>query len=508
MKGKTKLTILEGETISKRQHRQTKTKPKPLHHHTTAMDEEGLPLGAQQTRDNELNDDKREAEHFQQVCRSYQQYATFHQTRRQGVNHRIDKMIKEDAGGQVQGPTLHSILPPHLRPHTPQSQQHSALFCEATIRNQFFLDNVLKYSGVPTSQEMLQLQEVKRSKSKVDWVTEDSMSKIDSVFKSLARDWSAEGREERSVAYDRILNALDEYLPVEGIMDGPPRVAVPGSGLGRLAWEVYSKGYSSQGSDFSLPMLLASDFILNGCSIPVNGGSDAEITSQYRQFTISPWIAETKNATSCQERLRTVIVPDVDPSSKQLSRKEDDENESNAAAEFTMLAGEFLSLYSHFLPSHSTSCDQDDHHHHIHHSLSSRKFHAVACSFFIDTAPSLPHYLITIYHMLEEGGLFVNYGPLMYHWSGHGNLLPRDLDVDGDVVCISKKYQTRNAYLDARYLSNVDYTWSEIRHMILSCGFEILIEEMNIPTKYTSDDESMMNVVYNCTFLVARKRTS
>ena len=78
------------------------------------MDEEGLPLGAQQTRDDELNDDKGEAEHFQQVCRSYQQYATFHQTRRQGVNHRIDKMIKEDAGGQVQGPTLHSILPPHF----------------------------------------------------------------------------------------------------------------------------------------------------------------------------------------------------------------------------------------------------------------------------------------------------------------------------------------------------------------------------------------------------------
>jgi len=60
------------------------------------------------------------------------------------------------------------------------------------------------------------------------------MSKIDSVLKSLARDWSVEGVAERKVVYDRILMGLDKYLHVdEGSYETqmPKRVAVPGSGM-------------------------------------------------------------------------------------------------------------------------------------------------------------------------------------------------------------------------------------------------------------------------------------
>ena len=54
------------------------------------------------------------------------------------------------------------------------------------------------------------------------------MSKVDSVLKSVARDWSVQGKEERSVVYDRMLVALEKYMPLGG--DEPKRVAVPGSG--------------------------------------------------------------------------------------------------------------------------------------------------------------------------------------------------------------------------------------------------------------------------------------
>jgi hypothetical protein len=44
-----------------------------------------------------------------------------------------------------------------------------------------------------------------------EWVTEEQISKVDSVLKSLARDWSAEEKDERSVAYDRIIGAIESY---------------------------------------------------------------------------------------------------------------------------------------------------------------------------------------------------------------------------------------------------------------------------------------------------------
>ena len=186
-------------------------------------------------------------------------------------------------------------------------------------------------------------------------------------------------------------------------------------------------------------MLLASDFILNGCAIPDN--MQAVTPSGYRQFNISPWIAETKNVISVEYRIKAVTVPDVDPTS---IRNEVGNGEE--APQFSMMAGEFLSLYSQFLPENQKhNCTM-----HNHTTRNAEKFHAITCSYFLDTAPSLPDYLITIYHMLADGGLLLHFGPLMYHWSGHGSLLPIDLESNGGnrIGDTNNRYQSRNAYLD------------------------------------------------------------
>ena len=537
------------------------------------MDEggqDGLPLGAQHNQSSSSNVPE-EDEHFHQVCKSYQQYATFHQTKQQGVNRRMCQMLnsaRNDNGASSviipcdSHPTIESILPPSLHPQTTDNQQYQKQFCNATIRNQFFLDNVLKYSGVPTSQDVLRQRREQQQEQfnnhptsiMMEWTTEDQISKIDSVLKSVARDWSEEGKQERSIVYDRIIDALEKYLPLDnknndnnnnngeasgdthnhnccnnddcisnmnddasGIDDTneeedqlpPPRVAVPGSGLGRLSWEIHSRGYSVEGSDFSLPMLLASDFMLNGCG---HAGGDYEHdattgTDTYKQFGICPWICETKNVVSFdKQRIRTVIVPDVDPTRLQFNENNEEEEDGGGkeAPEFTMMAGEFLHLYSHFLPENQQTCN--DHSSHQHPNSAKQKFQAIACSFFLDTAPSLPHYLLTIYHMLEEGGLLINFGPLMYHWSGQGALLPVDADTPTNSNGNSSTYKKRTKHLDERYLSSIDYTWEEVRYMIVQCGFDIVEEDMYIPARYTSDERSMMKVVYDCAFLVARKK--
>ena len=369
-----------------------------------------------------------------------------------------------------------------------------------------------------------------------EWVTEEQISKVDSVLKSLARDWSADGKDERSVAYDRIINAIESYYennttksyncPDHIHRRANVRIAVPGSGLGRLAWELYSRGYTVEGSDFSLPMLVASDFILNGrCGVRSDGENDVTTTTTQLQFAISPWLAETKNVLSIENRVRSVIVPDIDPGIVLLQSPKEQHDEEEEA-EFTMLAGEFLHLYSHFLPDQQQTQPNDNNYKDKHsspHQQRQNKFHVVACSFFLDTAPTLPHYLQTIYHMLEVGGLLVHFGPLMYHWSGHGNLLPGDEDVvvdtnvgitagvgehdytSSNIQQIKSSYNTRNDRLDSRYLISIDYTWDEVHEMLTNIGFEIIVEERNIPARYTSDACSMMHVVYDCVFCVARR---
>ena len=44
---------------------------------------------------------------------------------------------------------------------------------------------------------------------------------------------------------------------------GRVSILVPGAGLGRLAFELAQRGYTCQGNEFSMFMLLASNFILN-----------------------------------------------------------------------------------------------------------------------------------------------------------------------------------------------------------------------------------------------------
>lgn len=42
-------------------------------------------------------------------------------------------------------------------------------------------------------------------------------------------------------------------------------ILVPGAGLGRFAWELRKRGFSVTGNEFSIYMLLASNYLLNAC---------------------------------------------------------------------------------------------------------------------------------------------------------------------------------------------------------------------------------------------------
>ncbi|CDJ48059.1 hypothetical protein, conserved [Eimeria brunetti] len=82
-----------------------------------------------------------------------------------------------------------------------------------------------------------------------------NLSKVRSTLRQFVRDWAEEGAEEREAAYGPLLRALEEHLPIIPGKD-PPRVLCPGSGLGRLPFEVMRRGYACQGNEFSYFMLI------------------------------------------------------------------------------------------------------------------------------------------------------------------------------------------------------------------------------------------------------------
>lgn len=95
---------------------------------------------------------------------------------------------------------------------------------------------------------------------------------------------------------------------------------VPGSGLGRLAFDIAHDGFSAQGNEFSYYMLLASNFILNK-------------TQRINQFKIYPYIHSFSNIVKSSDVLTEATIPDVNPS------------EIPRGTDFSMVAGDFIEVY-------------------------------------------------------------------------------------------------------------------------------------------------------------------
>lgn len=107
------------------------------------------------------------------------------------------------------------------------------------------------------------------------------------------------------------------------------------------------------------------------------------------QFQCFPWVHQTTNVLNREDQVRPVSFPDISPSELPPNSK------------FSMTAGDFLEVYS--TPPNRGGWD------------------CVASCFFIDCANNIVAYLERIYSCLKIGGLWVNLGPLLYHFADMAN---------------------------------------------------------------------------------------
>ncbi|OQS07067.1 hypothetical protein THRCLA_00923 [Thraustotheca clavata] len=234
-------------------------------------------------------------------------------------------------------------------------------------------------------------------------------SKLKSTLHQCVRDWAEEGAEERERCYKPLLDALERALPVTKENKFKQKVLVPGAGLGRLALEIVSRGYVTEGNEFSYQMLFTSNFILNCASQP-------------NSITLHPWIDNPSNVISFKDFSRPVTIPDVSPA-QLLDFPSGDENY------FSMCAGEFLEVYSRDVGV----------------------WDSIVTCFFIDAAPNVIEYIEAIERMLKPGGVWINLGPLLYHW------------------------QNGSGEEDERYDQSIELTYEEIKHVAKSLNFTITL---------------------------------
>ena len=157
-----------------------------------------------------MRHDDDEKNHFDDVCRSYRQYATFAMSQWANQQYRFHSLPESQR----------KILPNALKRDTSEFQQRTTEWKEAAIRNQFCLDCILRHAGVPHSQQ------VANTTTRI--AGDSQISKVSSVLKSLARDWSRDGKAERDMAYTPILTQIQKHMPVVG--SNRPKVCVPGAG--------------------------------------------------------------------------------------------------------------------------------------------------------------------------------------------------------------------------------------------------------------------------------------
>ncbi|TDL27902.1 N2227-domain-containing protein [Rickenella mellea] len=269
--------------------------------------------------------------------------------------------------------------------------------------------------------------------------TDFDMDKLRSTLKQFVRDWSEEGKGERDSCYKPMIDALlDHFSGVSEEQRSNIRVLVPGAGLGRLAYEIAHLGFACQGNEFSHYMLLASYFILNR-------------TEKINEHTIYPYVHSLSNMPDRSALLRPIMLPDALPS------------DLPEGSDFSLVAGDFEEIYG-----AEENNDRD-------HESQVGMWDAVLTCFFVDTAKNVINYLRVIHRILKPGGVWINLGPLLWHWE---NNTTNDPSIELDV--------------------------EEVKTLCRKIGFQ-LSNERTIDTTYTNNTQAMLGYVYHTEFWTATK---
>jgi SAM-dependent methyltransferase len=253
------------------------------------------------------------------------------------------------------------------------------------------------------------------------------------AMKHFVRDWSQEGLHEREFTYPCILAAMQAAFPRRS--HEPIKVLVPGSGLGRLGHEIAALGgFQVTLNEFSYSMNMAYHYLAT--------------LKTSNAMTIHPYVDWWSHRATTAHLTRPVSFPDDIDFLTQPS--------------VSLVEGEFTTCLEH----HEGTYD------------------ALVSHFFIDTATNILNYLETIHAMLKPGGVWINFGPLLY-----GSMPALQLSLD-EVIAMAESLGF------------------ELEPPSDACGkameFDHRVRGAHVP--YSYDTESLSRNAYLAQHWVARKK--
>ena len=290
--------------------------------------------------------------------------------------------------------------------------------------NQSFINELIKiYKPPPSYYEGIDIDEITHSR-----FTEQNL--IINALIYIIRDWSSEREEERKTNYNDIINEVIKYLPHEKNGKDKERfkILIPGSALNRLGYELVKYGYDVEGNDYLFLNAMFSDFIFNKTKKEMN--------------SIYPFIYSFQGFWNEDDIFKKFSFPNID-----IDLKNNDKY-----GKFKMTIGDFISLYQN----------------------TKEYFDCVITCFFIDTANNVIQYIDIIYNILKKGGIWINFGPLSYHFSVFPN-------------CVS-----------------IELPYDKIKEVVINYGFEYINENFKI-TPFGHIDNNMHNEIFNCIYFAVKK---
>lgn len=277
-------------------------------------------------------------------------------------------------------------------------------------------------------------------------------SDVHQILAHISRDWGANNARIRQASYARILDELDSLTAQffsHGCVGRDCRhtVLVPGSGLGRLAFDTAQRGYYVEACESSLLMWAASRHIVNEILQFVNTGAG-------KKYQLYPFISRVDNIIENRPPAPELVPYYGDVATSKIasfnSRFQDEKRGESFSNGGSMLVhlGSLEAIFG---------------------NTPSKQFHAVVTSFFLDTG-NIYTYLSLLNATLQFGGVWVNYGPLQYH------------------SC-----------------STLALTSMELKELVTIFGFKIHRWEVTGPLEYVNNPGSLELKMYKSLFFSARK---
>ncbi|RDB14661.1 Carnosine N-methyltransferase [Hypsizygus marmoreus] len=279
------------------------------------------------------------------------------------------------------------------------------------------------------------------------------LGRVRESLKHFIRDWSEEGAQERDKIFHPILDVLREVDPSER---ATKRVLVPGSGLGRLAWEISQLGFDTTANELSFFMSFAFRFLVS-----------PETTTSKNEHTLRPYAHWFSHQRSNDSLFRAISFPDAVP---------------RLTPTFRLLETDFLKVSAPAdanIDSEKTFTWSKSDSAHL--KLRQSGYDYIVTLFFIDTSLNVFATMEHIYTLLRPGGTWINLGPLLWTSGGQAKL---ELSLD-EVI---------------RAAEEIGFIFE-----IGGADASNIRANKTIECEYTGDHNAMMRWIYKAEFWVASK---